>query len=87
MHSYLKTIGFSSLSKAELNEILEEVVKNYDEKYVAESHPEHLYVSFLKITDVTVELLCVENMMKRISSTWSTIIRFFAAQESPLRKV
>ena len=44
-------------------------------------------LSFLKITDVTVELLCVENMMKRISSTWSTIIRFFAAQESPLRKV
>ena len=48
MHSYLKTIGFSSLSKAELNEILEEVVKNYDEKYVAESHPEHLYAEFSK---------------------------------------
>ncbi len=59
MHSYLKTIGFSSLSKAELNEILEEVVKNYMRNMLQSLIQNICMLSFLKITDVTVELLCV----------------------------
>ncbi len=48
MHSYLRTIGFSDLTKSELEEILQEVVKNYDEKFVVESHSDHLYAEFSK---------------------------------------
>lgn len=48
MHSYLRTIGFSNLSKSELEEILEEVVTNYDEKFVTESFSDHLYAEFSK---------------------------------------
>lgn len=48
MHSYLKTIGFSKLDKTGLAEILEEVVQKYDEKFVTESHPDHLYAEFSK---------------------------------------
>lgn len=46
MHSYLRSIGFSQLSKAELNKILDDVVKHYDEKTVVESHPDHLFAEF-----------------------------------------
>ena len=48
MHSYLKTIGFSNLTKTELEEILDEVVTNYDEKFVTESGSDHLYAEFSK---------------------------------------
>lgn len=46
MHSYLRSIGFSSLSKAELKKILDDVVLHYDEKMVVESHPDHLFAEF-----------------------------------------
>lgn len=48
MHSYLKTIGFSKLKKRELDEILKDIVKNYDEKYVAESQDNGIFVEFSK---------------------------------------
>lgn len=46
MHSYLRSIGFSSLNKAELKKILDDVVLHYDEKMVVESHPDHLFAEF-----------------------------------------
>lgn len=48
MHSYLKTIGFSKLKKRELDEILKDIVKNYDEKYVAEGQDNGIFVEFSK---------------------------------------
>lgn len=50
MHSYLKSIGFSDISgKRELNEILEDVIKNYDEKIVAEDRKNHLFAELSKM--------------------------------------
>lgn len=46
MHSYLRSIGFSKLEKAELKKILDDVVRNYDEKMVVESQPAHLFAEF-----------------------------------------
>lgn len=49
MHNYLRSIGFSEIKgKKELDAILEDVVENYDEKNVVESHPEHLFGEFTK---------------------------------------
>ena len=46
MHSYLRSIGFSDLKKAELRKILNDVVENYDEKNVVESHEENIFVEY-----------------------------------------
>lgn len=49
MHSYLKSIGFSDIkSKKELDEILEEVIHNYDEKIVIENGENHLFAEISK---------------------------------------
>lgn len=48
MHSYLKTIGFSGISKKELDEILKDVVESYDEKYVVEDHENGVFAEFSK---------------------------------------
>ena len=48
MHSYLKSVGFSNLSKNELKEILEDVVNTYDEKLIVDTNPETLFAEFSK---------------------------------------
>ena len=49
MHSYLKSIGFSKIEKKkDIDELLNEVVNNYDEKIVAENESEHLYAEISK---------------------------------------
>lgn len=48
MHSYLKTIGFSDISRRDLKEILEDIVEHYDEKTVIEDHEEGMFAEFSK---------------------------------------
>lgn len=49
MHSFMSSIGFSDLKgKKELDKIIEEVIQNYDEKTVVESHPDCLYAEISK---------------------------------------
>lgn len=49
MHKFLRSVGFSNLKKIkDLEKILKEVVESYDEKIVAESHPDCLFAEFSK---------------------------------------
>ena len=49
MHSYLRSIGFSELERKELDQILKEVITQYDEKTVIENSEGHLFVEVSKI--------------------------------------
>jgi len=49
VHSYLKSIGFSDIkTKKAMNQILAEVISDYDEKIVVESDDERLYAEISK---------------------------------------
>lgn len=49
MHRYLKAVGFSKITKrSEMNEIIRDVVRHYDEKTAVENHPEGVFVEFSK---------------------------------------
>lgn len=49
MHKFLKAVGFSEIKKRnEINEIIRDVIKNYDEKTAVENHPEGVFVEFSK---------------------------------------
>lgn len=49
MHSYLRSIGFSELERKELDQILKEVITQYDEKTVVENQEGHLFVELSKV--------------------------------------
>lgn len=49
MHKFLRSVGFSQITKRnQISEIIRDVVKNYDEKVVVENHPDVLFVEFSK---------------------------------------
>ena len=49
MHSYLKAVGFSQVTRrSEVKEIIRDVIANYDEKVCVENHPEGVFVQFSK---------------------------------------
>ena len=49
MHAYLKTIGFSKIKTTkELQELLRDVVENYDRKKIVETEEHHLFAEFSK---------------------------------------
>ncbi len=49
MHKYLKAVGFSRITKrSQIREIIQDVIKNYDEKTAVENHPEGIFVEFSK---------------------------------------
>lgn len=49
MHKYLKTVGFSKITKRkELKEIIDDVIRNYDEKTAVEGHREGVFVEYSK---------------------------------------
>ena len=49
MHSYLKAVGFSKITKRnEIKEIIHDVIENYDEKIAVENHPEGIFVEYSK---------------------------------------
>lgn len=49
MHSYLKAVGFSNITKrSKLKELLMDVVETYDEKLTVENHPDGVFAEFSK---------------------------------------
>ena len=49
VHSYLRSIGFSKITKRkEMQELIHEVIDSYDEKYVVENHPDGAFAEFSK---------------------------------------
>lgn len=49
MHKYLKAVGFSRITKrSQIREIIQDVIKNYDEKTAVENYPEGIFVEFSK---------------------------------------
>lgn len=50
MHSFLKAVGFSKVTKREeMKEIILDVIKNYDEKNVVEDHPDGVFAQFSRV--------------------------------------
>jgi hypothetical protein len=49
MHNYLKAIGFSKIkTRKEMQEIIRDVVKTYDEKFTVEDHEDGVFAEFSK---------------------------------------
>lgn len=49
MHSYLKSVGFSKITKRkEIQKIIRDVIKNYDEKVAVENHPDGVFIEYSK---------------------------------------
>ena len=49
MHSYLRSIGFSKVTKRrEIQKIIHDVIKNYDEKVAVENHPDGVFIEYSK---------------------------------------
>ena len=49
MHSYLRAVGFSKITKrSSIRQIITDVVETYDEKYVVEDHPDGIFAEFSK---------------------------------------
>lgn len=49
MHKYLKTVGFSKITKRrEIKEIIQDVIRNYDEKTAVEDYSEGVFVEYSK---------------------------------------
>lgn len=87
MHSYLRSIGFSELERKELDQILKEVITQYDEKTVIENSEGHLFVEVSKYLDVTLESQSAENTMKIMNLRWNIIFRSSAELELRHRKM
>ena len=49
MHSYLRAIGFSKITKrSSIRQIIMDVVENYDEKKVVENYTDCIFAEFKK---------------------------------------
>ena len=49
MHSYLKAVGFSNITKrSKMKEIIMDVIETYDEMNVVENHPDGAFVEYSK---------------------------------------
>lgn len=49
MHSYLKSVGFSKITKRrQMQEIIYDVIDHYDEKYAVEDHQEGVFIEYVK---------------------------------------
>ena len=49
MHSYLRAVGFSRITKrSSIRQIITDVVETYDEKTVIENYPDGMFAEFSK---------------------------------------
>ena len=87
MHSYLRSIGFSKITKRkEMQELIRDVIDSYDEKYVVENHPDGTFAEFSKIMDVIAGSPSADSMMKTISFRWNIPSPFLGGQGLPRRR-
>ena len=78
MHSYLRAVGFSRITKrSSIRQIITDVVETYDEKTVIENYPDGMIV----------ELLSAGSMMKTTYFIRIIIFLFFAEQALQHRRV
>ena len=85
MHSFLKAVGFSKVTKREeMKEIILDVIKNYDEKNVVEDHPDGVFAQFSRM-EMTAVVLYVVSMMMTTDFMWNIIILFSEELELQLR--
>ncbi len=83
MHSYLKAVGFSQVTRrSEIKEIIRDVIANYDEKICVENHPDGVFVQFSKNYGCDCGITFVVSTMRTVSFTWNIISRFSEEQES-----
>ncbi len=86
MHSFLKAVGFSKVTKREeMKEIILDVIKNYDEKNVVGDHPDGVFAQFSGFMEMTAVLLYVVSMMMTTDFMWNIIILFSEELELQLR--
>ena len=48
MHSYLRAVGFSDISKKEMKEIINEIIRDYDEKIIVDEDNHRLFAEISK---------------------------------------
>lgn len=48
MHSYLRAVGFSDISKKEMKEIINEIIRDYDEKMIVDEDSHRLFAEISK---------------------------------------
>ncbi|MDD7728290.1 MAG: DUF3881 family protein [Blautia sp.] len=49
MHSYLRTVGFSKITRrSSIKQIIRDTIETYDEKVVVENHPDGIFAEFSK---------------------------------------
>ena len=49
MHSYLKSVGFSEITKRkQIKELVKDVIQSYDEKVTVENHEDGVFAQFSK---------------------------------------
>lgn len=48
MHSYLRAIGFSDISKKEMTKIIKDIIQNYDEKMIVEEENNRVFAEISK---------------------------------------
>ncbi len=48
MHSYLRAVGFSDISKKEMKEIINEIIRDYDEKMIVDEDNHRLFAEISK---------------------------------------
>lgn len=86
MHSFLKAVGFSKVTKREeMKEIILDVIKNYDEKTYWKIIQMVSLLSFPGFMEMTAVLLYVVSMMMTTDFMWNIIILFLEELELQLR--
>ena len=86
MHSFLKAVGFSKVTKREeMKEIILDVIKNYDEKNVVEDHPDGVFAQFSRFYGNDCGITVCVSMMMTTDFMWNIIILFSEELELQLR--
>ena len=87
MHAYLKTIGFSKIKTTkELQEILRDVVENYDRKKIVETEEHHLFAEFSKEYAYDCGITVCGEIDENTVSRWNIIIPISAGRSVPTRR-
>ena len=82
MHSFLKAIGFSQISKREeMKKIILDVIKNYDKKNVIQDYPDGTFAEFSRNYGNDCGITVCGQYDDKTGFMWSIIIRSFMGQE------
>ena len=75
VHSYLRSIGFSKITKRkEMQELIREVIDSYDEKYVVENHPDGAFAEFSKNYGRNFRKITLKKCVRSLNMFWEGFI-------------